>query len=435
MKLSADLRDSPSQSIRSRIRERNQQEVACKFGFGSFEDYYRDRRRRGWTLDAIARESGHDRQWLRQARREYEPGPVLHHNSQIAERRHQQRAGELGFTDLDSYLRQRHLDEGKGTVEMGRELGVDGHGVRQLLKRRGILLQSDDLLRERALRDRRQIASGFGFASFEAYLADRRAKGWLITDIAREVGRSPGWVLYEPGTGSRIRPPDPPESLPPRRRLLPSLPGSLGLLSDGTPYYAPLGLLPYDRLTDKVQCHLCGQWFRSVGRHAWQAHGWLHQEYVDAFGLRQGRPLCTVSLSERIRAAMKALFRQSRKVRSYLAKGQAMLKDRELRRQWHSKGRRGLLERIRRRRELGHLFWGPREEVENARKLSRLRELGFTDLESYLRERYLLRWWTIGRIAAEGVGSEAWIKQRLTVLGLSVDTKQVRGKLAPEKAE
>jgi hypothetical protein len=39
----------------------------------------------------------------------------------------------------------------------------------------------------------------------------------------------------------------------------------VGRLPDGTPYFAPIGELPYDADDDRVQCHLCGDWFRIVG--------------------------------------------------------------------------------------------------------------------------------------------------------------------------
>jgi hypothetical protein len=38
-----------------------------------------------------------------------------------------------------------------------------------------------------------------------------------------------------------------------------------GRLPDGTPYFAPLGELPYDPDEDEIQSHLCGDWFRLVG--------------------------------------------------------------------------------------------------------------------------------------------------------------------------
>ena len=36
-------------------------------------------------------------------------------------------------------------------------------------------------------------------------------------------------------------------------------------LEDGTPYVGQLGELAYDPDEDKVQCHLCGGWYRAIG--------------------------------------------------------------------------------------------------------------------------------------------------------------------------
>jgi hypothetical protein len=36
-------------------------------------------------------------------------------------------------------------------------------------------------------------------------------------------------------------------------------------LADGTVYYGRIGEIAYDPEEDKVQCHLCGGWFRCVG--------------------------------------------------------------------------------------------------------------------------------------------------------------------------
>jgi hypothetical protein len=41
--------------------------------------------------------------------------------------------------------------------------------------------------------------------------------------------------------------------------------GLVGRLEDGTPYFAPLGQLLWDSEEDRVQCHLCGGWFRFLG--------------------------------------------------------------------------------------------------------------------------------------------------------------------------
>jgi len=77
----------------------------------------------------------------------------------------------------------------------------------------------------------------------------------------------------------------------------------LGSLEDGTPYYAPLGQLPRDPQEDRVQCHLCGEWYRLVGgTHLSRTHGWTLADYRDAFRLPQQTPTCSPGLSQERRA-------------------------------------------------------------------------------------------------------------------------------------
>src|SRR5262245_39298896 len=62
----------------------------------------------------------------------------------------------------------------------------------------------------------------------------------------------------------------------------------LGVLRDGTPYYAPIGEVI---ITDaRVTCHLCGRSFRSVTAHL-RSHGWTKERYCEAFGLERGQAL------------------------------------------------------------------------------------------------------------------------------------------------
>lgn len=57
-------------------------------------------------------------------------------------------------------------------------------------------------------------------------------------------------------------------------------------LADGTPYFGQLGEVAYDPVEDRVQCHLCGEWFKWVGGlHLKYRHGWKIADYRRAFGL------------------------------------------------------------------------------------------------------------------------------------------------------
>src|SRR5215470_1740214 len=62
----------------------------------------------------------------------------------------------------------------------------------------------------------------------------------------------------------------------------------VGMLADGTPYYAPIGAVIADG--SLVTCHLCGRALRSVAAHL-RAHGWTKLAYCEAFGLERGQSL------------------------------------------------------------------------------------------------------------------------------------------------
>ena len=62
----------------------------------------------------------------------------------------------------------------------------------------------------------------------------------------------------------------------------------VGVLADGTPYYAPIGQVIADG--SLITCHLCGRARRSVTAHL-RAHEWTKLAYCQAFGLERGQSL------------------------------------------------------------------------------------------------------------------------------------------------
>ncbi len=75
---------------------------------------------------------------------------------------------------------------------------------------------------------------------------------------------------------------------------------AVGVLDDGTPYYAPVGEIIADG--SLVICHLCGRALRSVVAHL-PSHGWTKEQYCEAFGLERGQSL-EGSATSRLRAAL-----------------------------------------------------------------------------------------------------------------------------------
>jgi DNA-directed RNA polymerase subunit RPC12/RpoP len=77
-----------------------------------------------------------------------------------------------------------------------------------------------------------------------------------------------------------------------------------GVLRDGTPYFGRLGELAYDADEDKIQCHLCGDWFKWVGgMHLKYRHpDWTIAEYRRAFDLNQSQVTMAAKSREILRA-------------------------------------------------------------------------------------------------------------------------------------
>ncbi len=75
-------------------------------------------------------------------------------------------------------------------------------------------------------------------------------------------------------------------------------------LADGSVYYGRLGQIAYDPDEDKVQCHLCGEWFHCIGGpHLTHKHQCTAAEYREAFHLPRGAPTVARGASEQRRAA------------------------------------------------------------------------------------------------------------------------------------
>ena len=63
--------------------------------------------------------------------------------------------------------------------------------------------------------------------------------------------------------------------------------------------YGKPGVLAYDPVEDKVQCHMCGRWFVLLDPHLRWKHNLTSDEYREDFELNRTQPLCTPSLSEK----------------------------------------------------------------------------------------------------------------------------------------
>ncbi len=68
-------------------------------------------------------------------------------------------------------------------------------------------------------------------------------------------------------------------------------------------HYGFMGVILCDTSSDRVQCHLCGLWFKSIGgRHILLKHDMTHREYKKRFGLYMKEPLMSPGTMGRVKA-------------------------------------------------------------------------------------------------------------------------------------
>ncbi len=85
------------------------------------------------------------------------------------------------------------------------------------------------------------------------------------------------------------------------------LPAHIVPMQKSIPPYMPVlvgygyqGVLLYNTTDDSVQCHICGEWFRSVGQHL-PAHKIQAKVYKDKFGLYRNQPLSGLETKRKYR--------------------------------------------------------------------------------------------------------------------------------------
>ena len=100
----------------------------------------------------------------------------------------------------------------------------------------------------------------------------------------------------------------------------------LWIADDGTGLHAPPGRLVRDPATGELCCHVCGEFFRSLGAHV-RAHGYTADEYRRVMGLARTRALTSSAVSDAISLRQRRRFATSSEHRSALAVGHEMARD------------------------------------------------------------------------------------------------------------
>jgi hypothetical protein len=259
---------------------------------------------------------------------------------------------------------------------------------------------------------RARYASG---ASIRVIAAELGVSGTAVANALRRLG-----VARRPTGSPRSTPtpaPDGSTALRVGRRRR----GVLGVLADGTEFYAPLGELEFVDDGTRVRCHLCGEAFRLLSATHLRGHEWTPAQYREAFGLNRGTALCAPAVSEQRRVAGRARYVADARVRDGLARGQAFVRSGAALRAAHAVMPAGSA-RLQRRRSAAQVTETARRRRQDEavrRRRERMRTLGFATERAYLRDRYVQRGWGIARIRAELQVGSGVVEQMLDAVGVA----------------
>jgi hypothetical protein len=199
---------------------------------------------------------------------------------------------------------------------------------------------------------------------------------------------------------------------------------------DGTPLFAPRGVLRVDVDEQRVQCHLCGAWYRALApTHLARAHGVTADEYRVLVGLLPRHALWAPEMSEAHRAGLVARVAAEPRLRAAMAKGRALAQRGELQREARARlaERPVSLERERQLAEEGSRVGSTRAAAFRERREVRAVELGFADLAAYYERRYRIERRRLDQLAVELGCAQSAVRGDLRRLGLGPDVTRSHG--------
>ena len=172
-------------------------QAAGRLGYADIQAFVRDRARAGASLAAMSREAGLNKDWLSRHLRRIDPVTAAAVAAETG-RRHdvpwQPSLDRLGFPDVASYLKDRHVGAHWTVNAIAAEAGLSYHAVESALRRHGLSRVVHAARRHAAQQRADRVAAGLGFASIPAYVTARRQAGWTWSAIAAESGQPQTWL-------------------------------------------------------------------------------------------------------------------------------------------------------------------------------------------------------------------------------------------------
>jgi len=185
-------------------------EVARRQGYPDLGAFVLARAADGASLAAISREAGLHKDWLSRHLADVDPvaaGAMPGQRPARPDARWRPALHRLGFPDVASYLRDRHVRQHRTVNVMATEIGVTHHAIESALRRHGLDRVPHVATRRAAAERAAQVAGRLGYDSLGSYLRERRAAGWTWRAMAAESGQPESWLRRHAARASPRRPP------------------------------------------------------------------------------------------------------------------------------------------------------------------------------------------------------------------------------------
>jgi hypothetical protein len=171
--------------------------VATRSGYADIGQLVTDMARAGHSLAAISRACGLDKDWMQRHLPQLDPAvaaTAIRRSDDRLDARWLPRLNAMGFFDVASYLRRRHLVEHMSVNAIAGEVGLSFHTVKSALSRHGLAVTAHTATRYAAERRACEVAADMGVGSITEFVDRSRAKGWTWQQMAAASGQAETWL-------------------------------------------------------------------------------------------------------------------------------------------------------------------------------------------------------------------------------------------------
>jgi lambda repressor-like predicted transcriptional regulator len=184
------------------------EQVARQHGYPDIQAFVIARTRDGASMAAISHEAGLHKDWLARHLDRIDPAAAGVARRQAGERpdiRWRPALQLLGYPDVATYLRERHLEQHQTVSAIAAEVGLSHHAVTSALRRHGLDRVAHAAKRHEAQQRAADVAARLGYPDVAAYISNRRSGDWTWAAIAAESGQSQTWLRRHAGPEHRAR--------------------------------------------------------------------------------------------------------------------------------------------------------------------------------------------------------------------------------------